>query len=814
MHCDISCPTCGRAFRVPQECLGRTTTCTGCRNMFVVGTAAPAAEAAAALPTPPAPAAIRVALAPPAAVPPPAAPAATMPPPDDPQPPVTLLPADPSSVLTVLRAGAPDFLAPVHFVLTFAQGPEEARGQWIARATGEGVELSRSGAQDINLPVGTPARHIAKNRIALALAGQEMEGRVRRSLGYPDRLARDLVDFLNGRRPALQASDYAVPIYWFLLALLPLGVGVLASLFGLGKLGVWWCLAVLPALACCWMVLRERWPVWLRLAAPLGIAGVSYAALFMTALVNFIFFPTIPASAWQPFEPPDSGCKVLMPGKPVLKTQQNSGLTIEMYAVELRRPESAFVISSHTIPDSPLQRGVTVQQRFDNSREGMLRSLPGSRLLKETTIDIQGHPGREFIVEEPGLRALVVYRVYIVGRRLIMVGAGGRGWSADHADVQKFLGSFELSAAGAAAERAGDPPPFVHDPVRPVKRPPPKPPAPIQPAVLAGPGISMDWQVVFRSHDPSMWDKDVTKDGAFGKSLAGIGNIRYLRIRNDTDYVIVKTSSERLRKAGDDGRYGWNGTNENHCAGHHLGIYDRQQPAGNDGLVPVLNNEYAGWGFGHVAWVDDRQGYCWNGRTIDPKVLEIAVKSGELTDAEKQKLLKHVVNAAPIQPAVLEGDGISRDWQVIFRSANPALWNQDVQDGPSEFAQPLSRVANDIGYLRMRKDTDYVIIPITRKQLEEIRDDGRFGWSSLQHDSGAIHLGIYDLTRPTKAGDICVRSFPWCAGWGFGHIHFRANVQGYCWEGQAISQVVFEIAVKKGPLTEAEAKKLLIHEKR
>jgi len=165
--------------------------------------------------------------------------------------------------------------------------------------------------------------------------------------------------------------------------------------------------------------------------------------------------------------------------------------------------------------------------------------------------------------------------------------------------------------------------------------------------------------------------------------------------------------------------------------------------------------------------------------------------------------------AHAVAPNAPTGDALSSDWQVIFCSADPKIWDQNINRGPSDFARPLTAVAGDIRYLRIRKDSDYVILAMTRQRLQQVGDDGRFGWSTKQEDSGAFHLGIYDLTRECQDGDICVRSIPWCAGWGFGHIHFRADVQGYCWDGKPIQPCVFEIAVKKEGLTAAESKKLL-----
>jgi hypothetical protein len=166
---------------------------------------------------------------------------------------------------------------------------------------------------------------------------------------------------------------------------------------------------------------------------------------------------------------------------------------------------------------------------------------------------------------------------------------------------------------------------------------------PIQPVVLAGSGISKDWRVIFRSADPSIWDKDVN-DGEqrFASSLRSVpSGIQHLRIRNNTDYVIFPVTKSTLREARDDGRYGWNGVNESLCAARHLGVYDIHMPVTEQGRICVIGTQYAGWGFGHIGWVDDRQGYCWAGRAIAPTVLEIAVKSGPLTAEETDRLLKN-----------------------------------------------------------------------------------------------------------------------------------------------------------------------------
>jgi hypothetical protein len=355
-------------------------------------------------------------------------------------------------------------------------------------------------------------------------------------------------------------------------------------------------------------------------------------------------------------------------------------------------------------------------------------------------------------------------------------------------------------------------------PADPLKQPPQLPPAKsIQPVTLAGPGISADWLVVFRSGNPAIWDSDNQQDeNNLSRPLANVPNgIRYLRIRKDTEFVIIEMTKDRLKQQRDDGRYGWNGTNEFNWDGRHLGLFDKRLSGEGFGNICIRNSpNYAGWGFGHFWGVDKHQAYCWNGKPIPSAVLEIAVKPGELTEIESKQLRKHEVQTAPIQPATLAGDGISKDWQVIFCSANPHIWDQEVNGNPNHFARRLSGVADDVRYLRMRKDSDFVIVSIAKNRLKQQGDDGRFGWTGMANlDSDALHLGIHDKKMRCRRGDICIRSLPWFSGWGFGHKHFVNNDQGYCWDGKPIPPTVFEIAVKGGALTDAEAKKWLHMEK-
>ena len=186
----------------------------------------------------------------------------------------------------------------------------------------------------------------------------------------------------------------------------------------------------------------------------------------------------------------------------------------------------------------------------------------------------------------------------------------------------------------------------------------------------------------------------------------------------------------------------------------------------------------------------------------------------------------------PIRPNVAEpGEASERDegpaaaklnkdgWMVVFRSADPSIWNSNVNRGKDDFAISLSVVPDDIRYLRMRAagQRPEAILPMEKTKLAIRSDNGRFGWNGTACRAwGGRHLGIYSLgfARRCARGDVSVK--PAVArelnadakGFGFGHLIF-VNTQGYTWNGVVMPTTVFEIAVKSAALTRKERNELL-----
>jgi len=155
---------------------------------------------------------------------------------------------------------------------------------------------------------------------------------------------------------------------------------------------------------------------------------------------------------------------------------------------------------------------------------------------------------------------------------------------------------------------------------------------------------STKWIDVFRSDDPTNWNKNVNKGKDYAIEVKTVPDrIKYLKLARSTgDYVILEMTKDKLTERADDGRYGWNGTVSFEYRGYHLGIYDANTSSKKgqvDIYVAGMNLGRGGWGFGNRSEVDDQQGYGWGGKEIPKTVFIISVKTGSLTAEESEKLL-------------------------------------------------------------------------------------------------------------------------------------------------------------------------------
>ncbi len=151
------------------------------------------------------------------------------------------------------------------------------------------------------------------------------------------------------------------------------------------------------------------------------------------------------------------------------------------------------------------------------------------------------------------------------------------------------------------------------------------------------------------------------------------------------------------------------------------------------------------------------------------------------------------------EPAATDDDGQREapvDWgeMLLFRSADPSIWNQSVDGGEDHRAVPLASVPGNAAFLRLRRvDTgEGIVIPIVAQALAREGDVADSGFNgSAEKFYGARHLGIFHENLPQE---VEIR-FAY-GGWGFGHRAGDGSSQALGWAGEEIdADTVIEITV-------------------
>jgi hypothetical protein len=151
-------------------------------------------------------------------------------------------------------------------------------------------------------------------------------------------------------------------------------------------------------------------------------------------------------TGWKVHESKEGRFKVALPGTPMQKKQQvktATGSLDVMMLIGQGRGDTAFVVSYCDYPEADLKKG-TVEKRLDHARDGAVSSARGKlRSGSEKSIDIDGHPGRDFVIEKDG-EIVARMQVFLVQTRLYQVMIlGGSTVSASKEGTQ-FLESFRL----------------------------------------------------------------------------------------------------------------------------------------------------------------------------------------------------------------------------------------------------------------------------------------------------------------------------------------------------------------------------------
>lgn len=160
------------------------------------------------------------------------------------------------------------------------------------------------------------------------------------------------------------------------------------------------------------------------------------------------------ARAWETYTSKAGRFSVQMPGKPKESAQQvpTPAGAVNQSMATAESGGLGYLASWTDFPvDEKLLTPELQEKLLDGGVQGAV-SQTGGKLLEQSKIKLGGYPGRECRLQAPdGTEAR--NRIYLVGKRLIMLVVTGKKGTVTSKDADKFLGSLQLDGAGNTGER-------------------------------------------------------------------------------------------------------------------------------------------------------------------------------------------------------------------------------------------------------------------------------------------------------------------------------------------------------------------------
>lgn len=151
---------------------------------------------------------------------------------------------------------------------------------------------------------------------------------------------------------------------------------------------------------------------------------------------------------WKKFVSPDGAFAIMFPQKPVESQSSMDSPAGTLVIHSYKHVGTASYFLSDTDYPAPIDGTDKRTEALDHARDGGLRAVNG-RLLSQSDISINGHPGRLIVVDSPNGGpdgSLIKNKVYLVGNRLYsMQVAIPKGSQVTDTAAEKFVDSFKLS---------------------------------------------------------------------------------------------------------------------------------------------------------------------------------------------------------------------------------------------------------------------------------------------------------------------------------------------------------------------------------
>lgn len=184
----------------------------------------------------------------------------------------------------------------------------------------------------------------------------------------------------------------------------------------------------------------------------------TFAALLFTLLIadlaaGFQQGKAVGPAPWRKFSSDVGRFNVLMPVAPKVSSREAESPAgkLTLHVFDASSGLGYFAVTYADYPGAA-RDAAHAEQVLDGVRTGVLRGVKGE-LLSEKKISIKGHPGREFKAsgKVQGFDVVFTWRIYLVGQRLYQLAVGTQAKDSEHADIAKFLTSFELTPVKSAS---------------------------------------------------------------------------------------------------------------------------------------------------------------------------------------------------------------------------------------------------------------------------------------------------------------------------------------------------------------------------
>lgn len=155
--------------------------------------------------------------------------------------------------------------------------------------------------------------------------------------------------------------------------------------------------------------------------------------------------PNLPG--WLEFADPNGQFKVRMPRKPAGPTKElwplpnGDQAEAAIYTVEIGG--GLYAVAHLVVPGRDAKD--PADPVLDDVMGGQTGWLKGAVIKGQTKVTLQGFPGRQAVVEYPGVKGSTILRIILAGNRMFWVLAKGDNVTADNPKVRGFLDSLKIN---------------------------------------------------------------------------------------------------------------------------------------------------------------------------------------------------------------------------------------------------------------------------------------------------------------------------------------------------------------------------------